>query len=128
MSKANGLRIVARLGKKTLIFIGLFFLFGISLLFFSLWMAKHMGAVNHAGLFIKEHFWGVAVFRVSIMLVITWLYPKLVKLYANKKGDWTEGQVIKYARRRYIVIFFFGYELLIVHQYLSVFFNWVIGY
>lgn len=90
----------------------------------SLHNANHIGNLSK---FISNHGIYFMVWRYFLMSLVVYIYPKFLRAYVKSKPDIDEVKLTKLCQRRWIILAFIIYELVVAHDFLSVFVNWVIG-
>ena len=111
---------------KTLLFCVLFVVALAALSIFGFTTMEHAKTVNGLSDAIQKHAIYISTFRYSIEIIAIIMYPYVVKKLSAKHQITPEAQD-KYMRRKYIIIFLILTELLVIHNGLGWFVNWLIG-
>lgn len=116
--------------KKLLKIILFLFLFVIALTALSsigFLLLNHAHTIKNIDSFIQNHSIYFALWRYSLMGIFVYFYPHLIKQFYGNKEDIDPEKLKKYSRRRYVIVFFVLFEVLLVQHGLSWVVNKLIG-
>ena len=90
-------------------------------------LLDHATKISSINSFIQRNQIFFMVWRYSLMLIIIYYYPAVMHALYADRHDIDQIKLIKYSRRRYVVITLILIEILIVQNGLAWFINKLIG-
>lgn len=117
-----------RLLLKTLTMLTLLFVVLVLLFIVGAFSLDNAHKLNHYSTIIHNHTIVFMLWRYTIMAAIAFLYPAIMHKLFSGKSHINHEKIAKASKRRWIILVFIIYELVIIHNVLSYPINWLINH